>query len=62
MVKFGRTIVRETAASERGRALLIELHPAFLVIRLKGTRQRWALSYTSIFWCAVKAAAEKERT
>jgi hypothetical protein len=61
MIRISRTIVRETAATERGRPLLIELHPGFLAIRLKGTRQRWPLSYISIFWHAVKAAAEKDR-
>jgi hypothetical protein len=30
-------------------------------MRLKGTGQRWPLSYISIFWYAVKAA-EKART
>ena len=61
MTRIGRPIVRETAARERGRPLLVELHPGFLAFRLKGTRQRWPISYESVFWSAVKLAAEKQR-
>jgi len=61
MTRIGRPIVRETAARERGRPLLVELHPGFLALRLKGTRQRWPISHEAVFWSAVKLAAEKQR-
>lgn len=40
---------------------MVELHPGGLIIRLKGTRHRWPISYESIFWLAVKVAAEAQR-
>lgn len=61
MTTIRRIIVRETAVTERGRPLLVELHPGFLVLRLKGLRQRWSISYGGVFWAAVKAAVEQER-
>jgi hypothetical protein len=30
--------VQKTAARERGRPLLVDLHPGYLVLRLKGTQ------------------------
>ena len=32
------TVVRETAVSDRGRPIVVELHPSHLVLRLKGLR------------------------
>ena len=61
MTRIGRPILRETAVRERGRPLLVELHAGFMALRLKGTRQRWPISYESVFWSAVKLAAEKQR-
>lgn len=61
MTKIERPLLRETAALERGRPLLIELHPGFLVLRPKGTRQRWSISYDAVFWTAVKAAVKEQR-
>lgn len=61
MTRIERPILRETAALERGRPLLIELHPGFLVLRPKGTRQRWSISYHAVFWMAVKAEVEERR-
>ena len=61
MRTIGRIIVRETAVTERGRPLLVELHPGFVVLRLKGLRQRWSIAYGSMFWVAVKTAVEEQR-
>ena len=61
MTKIVRRIVRETAVTERGKPLVVELHPAGLIVRLKRTRQRWPISYESILWLAVKVAAEEQR-
>jgi hypothetical protein len=60
-VKIGRPIVQKTAASERRRPLLVDLHPGYLVLRLKGTRHRCPISYKSVVSSAVKGAAEKRR-
>lgn len=61
MTKIERPLLRETAAVDRGRPLLIELHPGFLVLRPKGTRQRWSISYQAVFWMAVKTEVEERR-
>lgn len=61
MTRIERPLLRETATVERGRPLLIELHPGFLVLRPKGTRQRWFISYETIFWTTVKATVEERR-
>jgi hypothetical protein len=58
MTRIERRIVRETAISDRGRPLVIELHPGGLIVRLKGTRKRWPISYESIHRLAVKVAAD----
>lgn len=56
-----RILQRETACFDRRRPICIELHPRDLVLRLKGTRQRWTIPYDSIYWTAIKAEAERER-
>ncbi len=61
MIKIVRRIVRETAVTERGKPLVVQLHPGGLIVRLKSTRQRWPISYESILWLAVKVAAEAQR-
>jgi hypothetical protein len=61
LTKLGRPIVQKTAARERGKPLLVDLHPGYLVLRLKGTRHRWPISYKSVDLSAVKGAAEKRR-
>lgn len=61
MTKIVRRIVRETGVTERGKPLVVELHPGGLIVRLKGTRHRWPISYESILWLAVKVAAESQR-
>lgn len=57
MTRVGKPVVRETAAEERGRSVVIELHPRHLVVRLKGlpTSAR-VISYARLAWLA-----EKER-
>jgi hypothetical protein len=61
MKKSERRIVWETAISDRGRPLVMELHPGGLIVRLKGTRDRWPISYESLLWLAAKTAADEER-
>jgi hypothetical protein len=39
------SITRETAAQERTRPIVIVLHPRYLTVRLKGTREAYNLDY-----------------
>ena len=34
----GKSVIRETASQERGDPLIVELHPRYLQIRVKGKR------------------------
>lgn len=45
----GKYLQRETANVHRGCALCIELHPGFLAIWPKGTRERYTIGYEAIF-------------
>jgi hypothetical protein len=53
------TVVRETAVSERGRPIVVELHPAFLVLRLKGLRDSHFIAYDALLWRSMKNSAER---
>lgn len=53
----GAPIVRETAASYRRRPLVVELHPAYLVIRQKGLRNLGAIAnvdYVAVYHLGLK--------
>lgn len=39
------SVARETAAQERTRPLVIVLHPRYLTVRVKGTREAYNLDY-----------------
>jgi hypothetical protein len=43
-------VVRETAVSDRGRPIVIELHPAHLVLRLKDLRDTHFVAYDALLW------------
>jgi hypothetical protein len=58
MQKITRCLVRETAVSDRGRPLLIELHPGYVVFRLKGTRQRYSIDWEALYRFAQRRKAE----
>lgn len=49
MQRITRCLVRETAVSDRGRPLMIELHPGYVVFRLKGTRQRYSIDWEALY-------------
>ena len=55
-------VVRETAASERGRPIVIELHPTHLALRLKGLRDAHFIAYDALLWRAMKNSAERMRS
>lgn len=54
MQKIERVITRETAAFEKGRAIVIVLHPKFVTLRVKGTRESYNLTYDAAFSLAAK--------
>lgn len=42
-------VVRETAATHRGREIVAELHARYMTLRLKGTRQSVNISYDDAY-------------
>jgi hypothetical protein len=59
MQKITRCLVRETTVRDHGRPLLIELHPGYVIFRLKGTRQRYAIDWESLYRFAQRREAER---
>lgn len=55
-------VVRETAVSDRGRPIVIELHPSHLVLRLKGQRDTHFLAYDALLWRVMKNSAARIRS
>ena len=53
-LKADKPITRETAVVYRGRPLLVELRPAYLVLREKGRRFRLDIDYRTILDTAYK--------
>jgi hypothetical protein len=49
-------VVRETDAFERTEPLVVELHPRYLSIRIKGRREEFTADYGEIFDLARKIA------
>ena len=60
MTNLTRPVRRETASSYRGRPLICELHPAFLLVRLKGTRQKVTLDYPTALEVGYKLLARQK--
>jgi len=52
-------VIRETAASERGRPIVVELHPTHIVLRLKGLRDSHFVVYDALLWRVLKNSAER---
>jgi hypothetical protein len=61
-IKAESPVTRETSFIDRGRALIVTLHPRHFDMRFRGTRTRWTVSYDACLWLAVKrvAAARKQ--
>lgn len=55
-------VVRETAVLDRGRPIVVELHPSHLVLRLKGLRDVHFLAYDALLWRIMKNSAERLRS
>jgi hypothetical protein len=45
MTRLTKPVTRESATIERGRALIVTLHPRHLEMRPKGTRKSYSISY-----------------
>lgn len=56
----GKSVTRETAVQEKGRALVAVLNPRFLSIRLKGTRETYDLNYEVLLAFARGRERQKE--
>ena len=61
MTKLTKPVTRESASMDRGRPLIVTLHPRHLEIRPKGTRHKYAISYDACVWLAVKRDMEEKR-
>jgi len=51
----------ETNERVRGREIMLEVTPFTAVVRLKGKRTRYEVSWTTVFWKAAEIAAERLR-
>lgn len=56
MTILKKPVSRESAIIDRGRALIVTLHPRFLEVRRKGTRESYTVSYDA---CLALAAKKK---
>ena len=61
MTLLTKPVTRESAAVDRGRPLIVTLHPRHLEIRAKGTRRAWSISYDACLWLAVKRELDEKR-
>lgn len=55
-----KPLIRETAAAERGDTIVVELHPRFMELRLKGKRAGVTVDYETILALARKLAYRRE--
>jgi len=56
-LKTDSPVSRETATVYRGRPLIVQLYPGFVVLRPKGTRQSYSIDYRAVYEAAGKIAA-----
>lgn len=60
-----RAVRRETAATTRDggkvRPLVVELRAGYMLLRAKGTRRGYSLTYHSAYMLAVRQAVEEQR-
>lgn len=60
-IRTDRTVKRETAITYRGRPLIVELHPGYLILRQKGTRRAVSIDYSAVLDLGYKLMARAER-
>ena len=58
-IKPETPVKRETAATVRRRHVIVELHPQHNVLRLKGERHSFTLTYERLIWRCYQMAAEQ---
>jgi hypothetical protein len=56
MTKITKPLVRETDVTERSEAIVVELHPKYLLLRLKGRRGGVTVDYATVLDLARKLA------
>lgn len=61
MTKLGKSVTRESAVFDRGRALIVTLHPRHIEVRPKGLRKSWSISYDACMWLGIKREMEEQR-
>ena len=61
MTALTRPVRRETAACYRGRPLIVELHPGYLVLREKRTRRAVTVDYKTALEVGYKILARHEQ-
>jgi len=61
MTALTRPVRRVTAASYGGRPLIVELHPGFVILRLKGKRHQVSVDYQSIMDLGYRILARQEQ-
>ena len=61
MTRLEKPVTRESASMDRGRPLVVTLHPRHLEVRPKGTRRSYTITYDACMWLAVKREADEKR-
>ena len=61
MTALTKPVRRETAACYRGRPLIVELHPGYLVLREKGTRRAVTVDYKTALEVGYKLLARQQQ-
>ena len=60
-IKTGSPVVRETANTYRGRPIIVELYPGYMVLRVKGLKSmKHMLPYDTALERAAMSAATQE--
>lgn len=60
-IRSGESVTRETAVVYRRRPLVVTLHPGFLTIRQKLSRESFDLPYDAVYEAAMKLRHIQER-
>lgn len=61
MTQVLKPVTRETLSRDRGRNLIVTLHPTYLEVRPKGTRRRYTLTYEACMWQAIRREVDEMR-
>ena len=62
MTGLSKPVRRETATVVRGRALIVELHAGYMLIREKGKRNAVAVDYRAVLDLGYKLLSRQERS